>query len=181
MQRKVLIQVVALALIAGLGAVGCKPKPRTTQPVGGVTGSGIPGATDIPVGTGADTGTGGRPILGPGDEATRGQFTPVYFDYDSARIKPMEIAKLQAVATALKGGTKKLVVEGHCDERGTAEYNRALGERRAQAARTELIRLGVDGARITTISFGKDRPVEMSHDDTAWSRNRRCEFVTSGQ
>jgi peptidoglycan-associated lipoprotein len=181
MQRKVLIQAVALALIAVVGAVGCKPKPKVTQPVGGATGTGLTGATDIPVGTGTDTATGGRGILTAADEATRGQFTPVYFDYDSARIKPMEMGKLQSVVTALKGNAKKLVVEGHCDERGTAEYNRALGERRAQAARTELIKLGVDGTRITTISFGKDRPVDPTHDDTAWSRNRRAEFVTSSQ
>jgi peptidoglycan-associated lipoprotein len=76
---------------------------------------------------------------------------------------------------------KQLIIEGHCDERGTAEYNRALGERRALAAREELARKGVANGRMSTVSYGKDQPVDPSHDDTAWSRNRRCEFVIAGQ
>ncbi len=129
---------------------------------------------------------GGRPlderplITGGGDHATFAAQT-VYFDYDSAKIKPSEFSKIEAVASALKGNNKSLVVEGHTDERGTAEYNRALGERRAQAAREELIHLGVAASRITTISYGKERPVDSTHDDTAWSRNRRAEFVVAGQ
>ena len=81
----------------------------------------------------------------------RGQFAPVYFDYDSARIKPSEMSKVEAVANTLKGNTKKLIIEGNTDERGTAEYNRALGERRAGAAREALIRLGIDTSRISTV------------------------------
>jgi peptidoglycan-associated lipoprotein len=72
-------------------------------------------------------------------------------------------------------------VEGHCDERGTAEFNRALGERRALAAREELVKQGADGSRITTISYGSDRPADMGHDEAAWSKNRRCEFVVVNQ
>lgn len=146
------------------------------------SGNGLPPA----MGTGVDTTTGNggmmgtRPLLTGGEMDGVGQFTPVYFAYDSAVIRAAELTKLQPVANALKGSGKSLVVQGHCDERGTAEYNRALGERRAQAARTELIKLGVDGAKISTISYGKDRPVEMGHDDTAFSRNRRCEFVIAG-
>jgi peptidoglycan-associated lipoprotein len=116
-----------------------------------------------------------------GSEWHAGQFTPVYFDYDSAKIKPSETSKLQAVASALKSSSNKLVVEGHCDERGTAEYNRALGERRAQAAREELVGLGISADRISTVSYGKERPADPGHEDTAWSRNRRCEFVVVGQ
>jgi peptidoglycan-associated lipoprotein len=105
----------------------------------------------------------------------------VYFDYDSARIKPSEFSKIEAVANALKGNNKNIIIEGHTDERGTAEYNRALGERRAQAAREELIHLGIAASRITTISYGKDRPIDPTHGETAWSRNRRAEFVVVGQ
>jgi peptidoglycan-associated lipoprotein len=72
---------------------------------------------------------------------------------------------------------KKLVVEGYCDERGTAEYNRALGERRAQAAREELVHMGVDPSRISTSSYGSDRPADPGHDEAAWAKNRRCEFA----
>ena len=112
----------------------------------------------------------------------RAQFAAqtVYFDYDSAKIKPSEHSKLEAIAVALKGNAKKLVIEGHTDERGTAEYNRALGEKRAQAAREGLVSLGLAADRMTTVSFGKDRPIEPLHNDTAWSKNRRCEFVVAG-
>jgi peptidoglycan-associated lipoprotein len=108
---------------------------------------------------------------------THGQFVPVYFDFDSGKFRPSEVAKLEAVAAALKGNSNKLVIEGHCDERGTAEYNRALGERRAQVAREKLVALGVGAGRITTISYGKDKPADPGHDETAWAKNRRCEFV----
>jgi len=171
MQNKVLTCVLVLGLAATAALTGCKPKPKTNQPGAGgnqvlpnLTESGIPS-------------TGGRDALTLADLEKRGMFAPVYFDYDSAKVRPNEMSKLVAVAEAMKGNSKKLVVEGHCDERGTAEYNRALGERRAQSARAELARLGVDASRISTISYGKDRPVEMAHEDTAWSRNRRCEFV----
>ena len=120
-----------------------------------------------------------RPLIS--GELKHGEFAPIYFDYDSAKVRPSEASKLETVAAALKGNSKKLVIEGHCDERGTAEYNRALGERRAQAAREELARLGVDADRISTVSYGKDRPADPGHDESAWSKNRRCEFVTVGQ
>ena len=128
--------------------------PKTGQQAGAPPslpeGAGIPGAERPPI----------------SGELHHGEFAAVYFDYDSAKVRPSEVAKLETVAAALKGNNKKLVIEGHCDERGTAEYNRALGERRAQGAREELVRLGVDASRISTISYGKDR---------------RCEFVTVGQ
>ena len=118
--------------------------------------------------------------LGPeglsGADLAHGQFAPVYFDYDSSRIRPSEDPKLQAVAAYLKSNPGKLVVEGYCDERGTAEFNRALGERRALATREELVKDGADGSRITTISYGSDRPADMGHDEAAWAKNRRCEF-----
>jgi len=144
--------------------------PKTNQTAGGPPP--LPG-TD----TGIQMGERG-PMTGGGDHKTFAAQT-VYFDYDSAKIKPSEVSKVEAVASALKSGSQNIVVEGHTDERGTAEYNRALGERRAQAAREELIHLGVAASRITTISYGKERPVDPTHDDTAWSRNRRAEFVIS--
>ncbi|HTV76093.1 MAG TPA: OmpA family protein, partial [Candidatus Baltobacteraceae bacterium] len=71
----------------------------------------------------------------------------------------------------------KLLIEGHCDERGTEEYNRSLGERRALALREELARNEIDAGRIRTISYGKDKPVDPGHDESAWSKNRRDDFV----
>ena len=98
-----------------------------------------------------------------------------------ARIRPSEESKLAAVSAYLKANPGKLVIEGHCDERGTAEYNRALGDRRAIAARDELVKLGVDTGRMSTISYGKDRPADPGHDEGAWAKNRRCEFVVVPQ
>lgn len=128
-----------------------------------------------------DSGGIGMSARGPIGEQIRGQFAAVHFDYDSAKVKPSEVSKLEAVASAMKSNHKNLIVEGHTDERGTAEYNRALGERRAQAAREELVRLGVPASGITTISYGKDHPIEPSHDDAAYSANRRAEFVLVNQ
>jgi len=184
MRSRFVAQVVVLTIITSFSLTGCSwwhrtfgPK-KTTQP-----GTTQPTPLGDGPGTGSDLGNNGsRPDL-DSNKMDRAQFAvqTVYFDYDSAKIKPSEHGKLEAVAAALKGSGKKLVIEGHTDERGTAEYNRALGEKRAQSARETLVSLGIAGERMTTVSFGKDRPVEPSHDDTAWSRNRRCEFVVAGQ
>ena len=89
-----------------------------------------------------------------------------------------EKANLQSVAAALSADANaKLLIEGNCDERGTEEYNRSLGERRALAAREALAKLGVDPMRIRTISYGKDKPVDPGHDEAAWAKNRRDDFV----
>ena len=102
----------------------------------------------------------------------------VYFDFDRAAVRPSEKSKVEFVATYLKGNpTNKLRVEGHCDERGTEEYNRALGERRALSVREYLINLGIGADRIITISYGEDRPAVQGQDESAWSKNRRGEFV----
>lgn len=139
------------------------------------------GSVPPPIGVGGEIPTGERqPITGDGDRAQFAAQT-VYFDYDSAKIKPSEVSKLEAIAAVLKGNSKNLIVEGNTDERGTAEYNRALGERRAEAAREELIRLGIAASRITTISYGKDRPADTTHDEAAMAKNRRDEFVVVGQ
>ncbi len=102
----------------------------------------------------------------------------VFFDYDSSVIKDKERGKIEGVAAFLKtSATNKLLVEGHCDERGTEEYNRALGERRALAVREYLIRLGISGTRIRTISYGFDKPLNPAHNEAAWSKNRRGVFI----
>jgi len=102
----------------------------------------------------------------------------VYFDYDKATVKPGEISKIERVASGIKGMPgKALRIEGHCDERGTEEYNRSLGERRALAVRELLMHSGVDANLIDTISFGEDRPADPGHDQAAWAKNRRGEFI----
>jgi peptidoglycan-associated lipoprotein len=107
---------------------------------------------------------------------------PVFFDYDSAEIAPDAQAVLAENAAILKRySTWAVTVEGHCDERGTAEYNLALGERRAGAAKTYLVSLGVSADRLRTVSYGKEFPFEAGHDTTAFSKNRRAHFVITAK
>jgi peptidoglycan-associated lipoprotein len=102
----------------------------------------------------------------------------VHFAYDSAAIRKSEQSNLQSVAQVLSADQNlKLLIEGNCDERGTEEYNRSLGERRALAAREALAKLGIDPSRVRTISFGKDKPADPGHDEAAWKQNRRDDFV----
>lgn len=103
----------------------------------------------------------------------------VYFDFDRFAIRPDQQPKLAEVANYLQANPSvQLKVEGYCDERGTEEYNRALGERRAIAAREFLIqRHNVDPGRITTVSFGEDRPADPGQNEEAYAKNRRAEFV----
>ena len=102
----------------------------------------------------------------------------VHFDFDSSAVKASERSKVAAVADYLKAHPAEAVeIEGHCDERGTEEYNRSLGERRALALREQLVAQGIDPARVDTISYGEDRPADPGHNEEAWRANRRGVFV----
>ncbi|MHB8523620.1 MAG: OmpA family protein [Limisphaerales bacterium] len=102
----------------------------------------------------------------------------VYFGFDRSEVKSGERSKVEAVASYLKDNPNdKLLIEGNCDERGTDEYNRALGERRALALREYLVNLGIGADRIRTLSWGKDKPIDPGHNDDAWAKNRRGDFV----
>lgn len=105
------------------------------------------------------------------------QFENVLFAYDRYDIEPTEVKKIEAVADFLKRDRSALVLcEGHCDERGSNEYNMTLGEHRALSVRGYLIRLGIDANRIQTRSYGEERPVALGHNESAWRLNRRVEF-----
>jgi peptidoglycan-associated lipoprotein len=102
----------------------------------------------------------------------------IHFAYDSAVVRDSDQANLQAVAQELQANPREaLLIEGNCDERGTEEYNRSLGERRALAAREALAKQGIDPSRVHEISFGKDKPADPGHDEAAWAKNRRDDFV----
>jgi peptidoglycan-associated lipoprotein len=105
----------------------------------------------------------------------KGQFQPVYFAFDSFEITPDEGNKLRTIADFMKRAPSNIILAGFTDERGTPEYNRGLGERRAQAARSYLISLGVSPNRIQTVSFGQEMPADPGHDEAAWAKNRRAE------
>ena len=104
----------------------------------------------------------------------------VYFDFDKSVLKPEAQTLLKKKADWLKANANtKLLVEGNCDERGTAEYNLALGERRAESAKKFLTDLGIDAKRISTISYGEERPVDSQHNEAAWAKNRNAGFVVN--
>ncbi|MCF6284272.1 MAG: peptidoglycan-associated lipoprotein Pal [Candidatus Hydrogenedentes bacterium] len=103
---------------------------------------------------------------------------PIYFDYDSSSLNARALSTLRDNAERIKEVPNVIIqVAGHCDERGTQEYNLALGERRAQSVREHLRQLGVSGDRLITISFGEEAPEAMGSNEAAWSKNRRCEFL----
>jgi peptidoglycan-associated lipoprotein len=103
---------------------------------------------------------------------------PIYFDFDQASIRPDDAKILEANAEWLKTNANTLVlIEGHCDERGTSEYNLVLGERRAQAARNSLISSGIAAERISIVSFGAERPVCTEGTEECWAKNRRAAFL----
>ena len=107
---------------------------------------------------------------------------PAFFELDSAEIDRAEQGVLDADAAILKKySTWTVTIEGHCDERGTAEYNLALGERRAIAARTYLVSLGISADRLRTVSYGKEFPFDPGHDEAAWAKNRRAHFVITAK
>ena len=168
MQIRKWMGVCIIVVLCAAAVTGCKKKGRKgdygSDDIGGIVGS------DIYSEELSD-----RPDV---EIEYASQFTPVYFGYDSSQISPSERAKVEAVADYLRGNSRVgVIIEGHCDERGSAEYNLALGERRALAVRAYLIGLGIDGSKVQTKSYGEENPAAMGHDESSWSMNRRGEFV----
>lgn len=103
----------------------------------------------------------------------------IYFNLDESTVDAQDQAALAKQAQWLQQyPAKRATIEGHCDERGTREYNIALGERRANAAKNYLVSLGIDAARVTTVSYGKERPIALGSDEASWAQNRRAVTVT---
>ena len=184
--------VLAVAVVLSL-ATGCRTASPKVTPLdrsgAGPDGLKATGPNDAPPLTGA-TGVTGAEVAStdlPNEDKLAGRdldrqafaAQTVYFEYDRSTVRAGEAPKLEQIAKALKdkGSDYDLLIEGHCDERGTEEYNRALGERRALAVRELLIKSGVDASHLFTRSFRKDMPANPGHEETAWSRNRRGEFV----
>jgi peptidoglycan-associated lipoprotein len=186
MKMMKLTYLLAFALAITLADTGC----RNHRPVKVTQIPGSPSGQVGDLGLGGTMTQGGQIQTGGGSTANLEDFEgmgadraalaahTVYFAYDSAVVRKGERANVQSVADALgRDASTKLLIEGHCDERGTEEYNRSLGERRALALRQALAKIGVDPSRIRTISYGKDKPADPGHDESAWSKNRRGEFV----
>lgn len=110
-------------------------------------------------------------------DRNRGGLQTIYFDYNSFTLRSDALQTLRANAELIKRVPGVVIqIEGHCDERGTQEYNLALGEKRALATREHLMNLGISGDRMITISYGEEDPVAMGHDESSWGQNRRGEF-----
>ena len=157
-----------LALALGFTTFGCSDdEPKTEEPV-------QPTAAVEPP----------PPAAAPAAPAVEA-FTPetVYFAFDDYTLNSEAQTKLQGLADHLKkAGSAVVQIEGHCDERGSVEYNLALGERRAQSVKNYLSQLGVEGARLSTISYGEEKPAAEGHNEAAWAKNRRSEFnLTNNQ
>jgi len=175
------MSVLSLAVVLSAGMVGCKKKPHATPGPGP---GGLEGPGPIAVAP-PDTSS----VLPPrsGDMTQRNQpprlaADTVHFAFDSSVVNPSERPKLDDMAAYVRENPSHIItIEGHCDERGTAEYNRSLGERRAQACREYLTGAGVDGNKLQTISYGKEKPADLSHGEEAWAKNRRAEFIITGQ
>ncbi|MEN8162289.1 MAG: peptidoglycan-associated lipoprotein Pal [Myxococcota bacterium] len=156
----------AIAALAAAGlALGCASSGGGDETIANT--SDFEGGMDT---RGADDGTGAL-------ETPTG-LEAVYFDFDSASLRSDQRATLQANGGAINQNAswKTVVLEGHCDERGSEEYNLALGERRANSVKQYLVDSGVSGARIDTVSFGEAKPAVQGHDESAWKWNRRVEF-----
>jgi peptidoglycan-associated lipoprotein len=176
--------IVASLLIGTALFAGCAKRPATTAasapaPTGGaVSSGGAGGATTTPPSTAAPQtpGTTARPS--PKEFTAIPELKPIYFDFDKYDIRPADAKVLDANATWLKTNSAQLaLIEGHCDERGTNEYNLALGERRAKSTMNYLVSQGVQASRITIISYGEERPVCAAHNEECWSKNRRSQFL----
>ncbi len=121
-------------------------------------------------------------LNGDSDSGKAGPLQTVYFDFDSSSLKSKTRAVLEANALFLKENDNiDVQIEGHADERGGIQYNLALGERRARSVKDYLVAAGVSSSRITIVSFGKERPVEFGHDESAWAKNRRANFVITAK
>jgi peptidoglycan-associated lipoprotein len=179
-----------LALAASLaGGCGGKKRPPAVSTAPPSEPSGRSQPTEVP-----PAGETGPDVRTLGNEAARGEeFTPsnaetgeggpledIHFEYDSANLTDQARSLLEKHALWLQSHrTAKVMVEGHCDERGTVEYNLALGEKRARAARDYLASLGVAADRLGTVSYGKERPLDTGSNDAAWAANRRAHFAVS--
>lgn len=156
-------------LMVGFLAVGCaSKKPKNGQD----------GASDA---DGSNNGL-SLELNGDSDSGRAGGLKTVHFDLDSSNLGSAAKAAMKGNAAFLKKNKSVDVqVEGHCDERGGRQYNLALGERRAKAVRDHLVALGVEAKRITTISYGNERPVSEGSNEEAWSQNRRANFVVTAK
>lgn len=180
---RILAMSILTATVAFLGACS-NPDSNQMKPGGADEfGSGSGDLADG-FGSGSDASLGGTSSSLPGRPSNAWAPIPgvkldtVYFAYDNSSVSSSQTPKLEAAAKYMSSNPSAgLIVEGHCDERGSAEYNMGLGERRALAVREYLVNLGVPETRLQTISYGAERPADPGHNENAWLKNRRAELI----
>lgn len=167
------VAIIIPLLVVAVALTGCKGKKDEVLINPDYTGgAGTGGGAETTTGTGLPLVDQERLVF---DKASGLQ--PVYFDYDRFDLRPDARATLQKNADLIKANPDVIVqIEGHCDERGTQEYNFVLGEKRALSTRDYLIQLGVGGDRLVTISYGEEVPAAQGTGEAVWAQNRRCEF-----
>ena len=177
---------IAHAVIVTMLMVGCAKTPATTAssappPTGSSSSSGdrsMSGTTPASSTTPGGPATSGMRAA-PGDFKATPELADIHFDFDKYEIRTADAKLLDADASWLKQNADRFVlIEGHCDERGTSEYNVALGERRAKATMNYLVSRGIAASRITIVSYGEERPVCSEHQESCWAKNRRAHFLT---
>ena len=172
-------------LLAGLVITGCAKRPATTAATAATPAPAPRAATPAPTPSPSAPSSGGAaaPAAAPAQtpRPSPKEFVAVkevYFDFDKYDIRPEDAKTLDANAAWLKSNADNLLlIEGHCDERGTNEYNLALGERRAKATMNYLVSQGIQANRITIISYGEERPVCNEKTEACWAKNRRANFL----
>jgi peptidoglycan-associated lipoprotein len=182
-----------IILMAATGACGKKqppvarpvaPPPTAADPASGARPPAPPEPIAEPTGVPPEPTITGDPLRSSDIDAINknSPFQPVFFALDSSEIDAAGQQTLNANAGVLKKYPEWVItIEGHADERGTAEYNLALGERRAMAARTYLVSLGIPADRLKTVSYGKEFPFDPAHNEAAWAKNRRAHFVVTSR
>lgn len=175
-----LLAIFTLVIVAGATLMGCSRKRQVeTEDDRGRTDPGT--IVDTPDGGADDRRDLEAEAMAARNAALSAIGEQIYFDFDQSDLRSEAREVLNRKAEVLRDYPEiRVRIEGHCDERGTVEYNLALGERRAEAARQYLIDLGIDSDRLTTVSYGEERPTVEGSNEAAWSQNRRDEFVALG-
>jgi peptidoglycan-associated lipoprotein len=164
--KKMLYWATLVVLLLGLSLTGCSKKaPETTTQITETEGAGAAESLETEE-------------SGIMEGRTSGPMVPVYFEFDSSKITGEQVQRIETNADFIKKNPAlKIRIEGNCDPRGTQEYNLALGERRAQSAKSYLGNLGVNVDQLTTVSFGEEKLLLFGHDEISWAQNRRDDFV----
>ena len=182
---------VAPVLVLSLFLAGCPKRPATTAasappPTGAPPSSAAPSTTSpggamTPSPVAPSTAAPSSTPPAPSEFRETANLKDVFFDFDKYDIRASDATVLDANAAWLKSNDNLVLIEGHCDERGTNEYNLALGERRAKATMNYLVGQGVQANRITIISYGKERPTCTEHSEGCWAKNRRAHFLVKAR